>query len=645
MIKLKAVVPRPCHRLPRSAPVLGRSELRGPQRDPISHTSSALGRCFARGRAHSGFAVHLTFSIAVDWIPRALIALALLWFIPLAQAQPRVVAYVPRWIDLDAFSETIDYAKLTHINVAFENPIDEEGNLSSSTKDSVLIAKAQTNHVKILISIGGGSASGNKTLLNRYSQLLSPTNRAAFAAKLSDYVSRRGFDGLDVDIEGPTINQDYGAFIEELAKVFKPKGQLLTAALSKGYGGNKVPGSVFAHLDFVNIMAYDGVGFWDPNSPGQHSSLEFAQSNAAYWLDRGLPKAKAVLGLPFYGYGFGEAFRKRVYSYSAILAAYPGAENADQVGNTIWYNGIPTIKAKTKYVVDKGLGGVMIWSLDNDVKGKRSLLLAIHETLSSAAVGNSATKPQFKVLAFYTGKSDQAHISFVREANKWFPEMAKQNDFTYDSTDNWSQLNTNFISQFQVVLFLDTRPDDPGQRAAFKQYMDNGGAWMGFHFAGFALTPSAYPQNWDWYHNEFLGSGSYSGNTWRPTSAVLRVEDREHPATLDLPETFKASPNEWYKWSNNLRQNPDLKVLLSIDPSSFPLGTGPKPHEIWHQGDYPVVWTNKRYRMIYVNMGHNDIDYEHKTGKELSHTFDNQIQNRLITNSLQWLGRGGRKLP
>jgi hypothetical protein len=40
----------------------------------------------------------------------------------------------------------------------------------------------------------------------------------------------------------------------------KPKGQLLTAALSRGYGGSKVPDSVFEHLDFVNIMAYDGYG-------------------------------------------------------------------------------------------------------------------------------------------------------------------------------------------------------------------------------------------------------------------------------------------------------------------------------------------------------------------------------------------------
>ncbi len=246
--------------------------------------------------------------------------------------------------------------------------------------------------------------------------------------------------------------------------------------------------------------------------------------------------------------------------------------------------------------------------------------------------------PQFKVIAFYTAKNDAAHISFVHEANRWFPKIAAQYNFQYDSTNNWSNLNDNFLSRYQVVLFLDTRPEDSTQREAFKKYMDNGGAWMGFHFAGFALTPSAYPQNWNWYHNEFLGAGQYKGNTWRPTSAVLRVEDSTHPATKHLPQTFKSSPNEWYSWENDLRKNPSIKILLSIDSSSFPLGTGPKQNEIWHSGYYPVVWTNKNYKMMYVNMGHNDIDYENKTNKELSFQFNNEIQNRLIIDGLLWLG-------
>ncbi|RYE36606.1 MAG: ThuA domain-containing protein [Sphingobacteriaceae bacterium] len=252
-------------------------------------------------------------------------------------------------------------------------------------------------------------------------------------------------------------------------------------------------------------------------------------------------------------------------------------------------------------------------------------------------------KPNFKVIAFYTAKNDLAHISFVHEANRKFPEMAAKYHFTYDSTQNWNNLNAKFLSNYQVVLFLDTRPEEPKQRAAFRQYMENGGAWMGFHFSAFALTPSAYPQNWDWYHNQFLGSGSYRSNTWKPTSAILRVENKKHPITKNLSSTFKSSPNEWYRWENDLRNNPDIDILLAIDSTSFPLGTGPKQNEIWHSGYYPVVWTNKKFRMIYMNMGHNDIDYENKTNKTLSSTFSEDQQYQLIVNSLFWLGERRRK--
>jgi hypothetical protein len=133
---------------------------------------------------------------------------------------------------------------------------------------------------------------------------------------------------------------------------------------------------------------------------------------------------------------------------------------------------------------------------------------------------NAQKKSKFNVIAFYTAKSDLAHISYVHEANNWFRDAAITNQFTYDSTNNWGNLNKTFLSKYQVILFLDTRPEAPEQRAAFRDYMENGGGWMGFHFAAFALTPSAYNQDWDWYHNEFIGAGQYASNTWRPTSAV-----------------------------------------------------------------------------------------------------------------------------
>jgi hypothetical protein len=265
-------------------------------------------------------------------------------------------------------------------------------------------------------------------------------------------------------------------------------------------------------------------------------------------------------------------------------------------------------------------------------------IAALSLVLFMKASSTAQVKPLFKVLAFYTAKSDLAHISFVHEANPWFSAMAAQYHFSYDSTNDWSKLNANALANYQVILFLDTRPEAPEQRAAFQKYMENGGAWMGFHFSAFALSPSAYNQDWDWYHNSFLGSGQYASNTWRPTSARLRVENAQHPVTRQLPGIITTASNEWYRWEKDLRINPDINILLSIDTSSFPLGTGPKKHEIWHSGYYPVAWTNTKFRMVYFNMGHNDMDYEGHTNKQLSSTFSSPEQNQLMINALLWLG-------
>jgi hypothetical protein len=195
----------------------------------------------------------------------------------------------------------------------------------------------------------------------------------------------------------------------------------------------------------------------------------------------------------------------------------------------------------------------------------------------------------------------------------------------------------------KVVIFLDTRPDSLNQRKAFQKYMENGGAWMGFHFSAFALTPSAFNQNWDWYHEEFLGSGEYKSNTWRPTNAQLKVDLQDHPLTRNIPAIFSAAANEWYCWKNDLRKNKNIEVLLSVDSCSFPLGTGPKPYEIWHSGDYPVAWSNKNYHMLYFNIGHNDMDYDGGTNQTLSSSFSSEMQNRFILNSLMWLGASSKK--
>lgn len=297
------------------------------------------------------------------------------------QAQPRIVAYVPNWIGLKTFVPQIDFAKLTHINIAFENPSDADGALSFQPENETLIRQAHAHGVKVLVSLGGGSASEDASQRKAWFDLISTAKRKGFIAQLAAYVSTHDLDGLDVDLEGPAINRDYAPFIQELSAALKPKGKLLTAALSKGYGGKDVPDAALAGFDFINVMAYDATGPWQPDKPGPHSSLEFAQGSVDYWLRRGLPKAKLVLGVPFYGWGFGKAFRQQEYRYADLIRQYPQANTTDQVGDTIWYNGVPTMKAKARLVLDQGLGGVMIWSLNSDAPGESSLLSALHGAL------------------------------------------------------------------------------------------------------------------------------------------------------------------------------------------------------------------------------------------------------------------------
>lgn len=302
------------------------------------------------------------------------------------KSQTKVVGYVP-----NDQVYVIDYTRITHLNLAFENP-DVSGQLSYSIANTTYIEKAHQNGVKVLVSIAGGGASENAVMQNRYFNLIKDENRNSFVQKLVGYVNDHNFDGIDVDLEGSAINADYGKFIAALSTALAPHSKLLTSALSHVNGGANVPDDAIPLFDFINIMAYDATGPWRPNEPGQHSSFAFAKQGLDYWVGRGLAKEKAVLGVPFYGYGFGADFNVGI-SYANIVKKYSDAESVDVVGNTIYYNGKTTIEKKTQYVVDNKYGGIMIWQLAQDATGPYSLLKAIHNVIYGTV---TATEPSIE---------------------------------------------------------------------------------------------------------------------------------------------------------------------------------------------------------------------------------------------------------
>jgi hypothetical protein len=267
-----------------------------------------------------------------------------------------------------------------------------------------------------------------------------------------------------------------------------------------------------------------------------------------------------------------------------------------------------------------------------------TLLSATFLVATPASAEQRAAAP-FSVLAFYSGTYDAAHIAFQRDARNWFPQQAAANGFTFTATNNWNQLTSITPTQHQVVLFLDDQPQSAAQFQGFQRYMEAGGGFLGFHVT--AYNDSTTPSYANWFHNDLLGTGRFATNTWGPTAETLRLDTRTHPATVNLPATIQSSISEWYSWERDLRQNGNIQILASLDPSTFPVGDD--PNQQWRSGYYPLVWTNKNFKMLYVNFGHDKMNYE--TNTPLSSTFASADQNRLVLDGLKWLGGGGTTPP
>jgi type 1 glutamine amidotransferase len=250
------------------------------------------------------------------------------------------------------------------------------------------------------------------------------------------------------------------------------------------------------------------------------------------------------------------------------------------------------------------------------------------------ASGGAGQCKQVEVVAFYTpdpDMHDRAHAAYARHANTWFPQTAAdQRFFTYESTTDWTRLKTMKPAPGRVIMFLDNYPPDADEQAGFQSYVENGGGWIGCHVSAYNDDSS----HWDWYFNEFLGCGHFNDNTWSPTPARLDVLDSNHPFSKGLGSSFESAPSEWYSWVVDLRTKSNIKILLAVDPTSFPLGTD--PNQSWYSGYYPIAWTNTKYNMLYLNMGHEQMDYS--TDTPLSSTFDSPTQNKMYANAFRWLG-------
>ena len=286
----------------------------------------------------------------------------------------RVVGYLPSY-RFDS-NEKIDYCKLTHLNLAFANPGSNGKLIINDFSGVVVRARNENNNIKIYISIGGGYLTDEQASIWSNSIDIKD-NRPIIINEIVSFVVDNSLDGVDVDLEWQYVTSGYSDFVIELKSALSTKGKSMTAALPGTTKFDNITEEALQTFDFINIMAYDFTGPWNPTASGQHSSYNNAVESINFWKNTGVSQSKLTLGVPFYGYDFSNSSNVTSFTFGQMISTNNSYSEIDNVGMK-YYNGRPTIKSKVKLASEQ-VSGIMIWELGQDSFSDYSLLKTIHK--------------------------------------------------------------------------------------------------------------------------------------------------------------------------------------------------------------------------------------------------------------------------
>ncbi len=169
-------------------------------------------------------------------------------------------------------------------------------------------------------------------------------------------------------------------------------------------------------------------------------------------------------------------------------------------------------------------------------------------------------------------------------------KLGLKHHFEVDTTENADRFNEENLRNYKAVVFLNTTGDvlNKQQQNDFERFIQAGGGYVGIH----AATDTEY--DWPWYGK--LAGAYFTSHPNNPNvrTATFSVVDKNHIATDSLPDSFEKT-DEFYNYRDI---NPDLKVLMTIDETSYEGGTNPDFH--------PMAWYHEYDggRAFYTAMGH-----------------------------------------
>ncbi|HTI08939.1 MAG TPA: glycosyl hydrolase family 18 protein [Puia sp.] len=351
--------------------------------------------------------------------PRLLLSSVIIFFIYFSRAQERPAggmagdgpAVIGYYAGKSALLDSFATEKLTHIIFSFCHL---KGNLltvnnanDSATIRHMVSLKSKNPRLKVILSLGGWG--GCKTCPDVFA---TPQGRKEFALSVKDLTDYFHTDGIDLDWEYPGLTNVPGyPFTPEDKDHFTAVIQLLRKTLDRQNEISFAAGGFTKYLqtsidwkkvtplvNYINLMTYDLVSGYDTIS-GHHTPLYStpqqveSTDHAVRYLDSvGVPLKKIAIGVAFYARIFegadsinnglyrpckfkrGVSFKDQATVFSkdsGYVAHWDPIAKAPYMYNAreklfVTYDDTMSIRLKTRYALDKHLGGVMFWQLPED---------------------------------------------------------------------------------------------------------------------------------------------------------------------------------------------------------------------------------------------------------------------------------------
>jgi chitinase len=348
--------------------------------------------------------------------------------------QRKVVGYFPEWGVYEAHEyftpDKIDFSQLTHLNYGFGVVKNGEVEIHDTEKGPGLLAQlddmTEDAGVSYMASIGGWNNSEE----GEFEEATATDGGVdKLANSMLAFMLEWGFDGIDVDWEYPDTEAEKTQFtklMQSLRSKLDAQGQKddkyyqLSAAVTTNH--NKIafinPDVTTPLMDSVNVMAYDFHGAFDPvtghNAPlyanSKDTDPKFNASSAMkeYAETYKVPKNKLLMGIPFYGRGWGDVEPTEIVKglpglFAPGTATIHGAWDDDGqfTGTNPWYllkqkaasgdytrywdseSRVPylynaatkefltyddpqSVREKVDFINKEGYGGAIVWDLSGD---------------------------------------------------------------------------------------------------------------------------------------------------------------------------------------------------------------------------------------------------------------------------------------